>query len=353
MRVKSYFVARVEEAMAAAARDLGGDALLVNTRRTTADQEHLGRYEVVFATDVPAAPTAPATVAASTTAPLASIREQLELVRRKLQTAEADSSKPALLAEAIEHELNATGLDDAMVRELVTAIDVQSAAATAAWKTVAGRIVEERLSKLNAPVAFDTPGHTHLVLGLPGRGKTATVAKLALRLGVEDGPAVRIASLNANGSSAARYPALRGVAMQNANSISELRSALSRSHEGITLVDTPGPGPGGFQDAGLASLCRNHRALAVHLVLRADASLPNLLQAIERFRHYDPVSLIFTGVDEVSAYGSLVSAALFAKLPVSVLGTGQDVSTDFELGTPRRLAELVIYRQRLVARAAA
>ncbi|MEO7142158.1 MAG: flagellar biosynthesis protein FlhF, partial [Bryobacteraceae bacterium] len=49
MKLKSYFAASVEAAMNQAAQELGPDAMLVHSRRTTAETRHLGEYEVVFA----------------------------------------------------------------------------------------------------------------------------------------------------------------------------------------------------------------------------------------------------------------------------------------------------------------
>src|SRR5581483_3893247 len=48
MRLKSYFASTVETAMKMARQELGSDAMLVSTKRTTSESAHLGEYEVVF-----------------------------------------------------------------------------------------------------------------------------------------------------------------------------------------------------------------------------------------------------------------------------------------------------------------
>jgi hypothetical protein len=50
MKIKSYFARTVEGAMATARQELGPDAMLVNSRKTSLETRHLGEYEVVFAT---------------------------------------------------------------------------------------------------------------------------------------------------------------------------------------------------------------------------------------------------------------------------------------------------------------
>ena len=52
MRIKSYYANSVEDGMAMARAELGPDAMLVNSRRTSPEMRHLGDYEVVIVTDL-------------------------------------------------------------------------------------------------------------------------------------------------------------------------------------------------------------------------------------------------------------------------------------------------------------
>jgi len=49
MRMKSYFAPTVEDAMEQARREMGPEALLVNSRKAPPEARELGEYEVVFA----------------------------------------------------------------------------------------------------------------------------------------------------------------------------------------------------------------------------------------------------------------------------------------------------------------
>ena len=49
MRIKSYFAATVDEAMDKARRELGSEAMLMNSKKTELELRSLGAYEVVFA----------------------------------------------------------------------------------------------------------------------------------------------------------------------------------------------------------------------------------------------------------------------------------------------------------------
>src|SRR5438128_10972806 len=48
MRLKSYFAQSIGHAIESARLELGPDAMLLNSRKTSADQNYLGEYEVVF-----------------------------------------------------------------------------------------------------------------------------------------------------------------------------------------------------------------------------------------------------------------------------------------------------------------
>ena len=49
MRLKSFFADTIEEAISQARREMGPEAMLVNSKRSGAEARHLGAYEVVCA----------------------------------------------------------------------------------------------------------------------------------------------------------------------------------------------------------------------------------------------------------------------------------------------------------------
>src|SRR5947209_86429 len=48
MRIKSYFAGSVEAALIEAQRELGADAVLIQSKKSPDTARHLGEYEVVF-----------------------------------------------------------------------------------------------------------------------------------------------------------------------------------------------------------------------------------------------------------------------------------------------------------------
>ena len=53
MKLKSFFANTIEEAIRLARSELGPDAMLVHSKRTDTEAQHLGLYEVVVCGNAP------------------------------------------------------------------------------------------------------------------------------------------------------------------------------------------------------------------------------------------------------------------------------------------------------------
>jgi flagellar biosynthesis GTPase FlhF len=141
MRIKSYFAAAVEDAMAQARQELGPEAMLVNTRKSPPEARHLGEYEVVFAAEnVPAqAEGTAAQVQAQSgngadrlAMDVASLKNELEGMRRALVRsafAPARWSGVSPTASEAYAALAAQEVLPSLAREIVEAAEARVAAA--------------------------------------------------------------------------------------------------------------------------------------------------------------------------------------------------------------------------------
>ncbi len=94
MKLKSYFADTVEQAISEARREMGPDAMLVHSKRSSPEAEHLGVYEVVCAaaTDPvpqpeqaePVTPRLPAAPVDRLVQDVSSLRQQMERLARSL-----------------------------------------------------------------------------------------------------------------------------------------------------------------------------------------------------------------------------------------------------------------------------
>ncbi len=199
------------------------------------------------------------------------------------------------------------------------------------------------------PIQID-PGRTRVtaLVGPTGVGKTTTIAKLAAYAKLELKQKVALLTLDTFRLAAVdqlqQYAQILQVPVHVALTVEDIRSAL-RFYQDRTLVliDTPGHNP---KDAGVLGQLRHFLdelpEVETHLVLSATTKPRDLADIALRFEALRPSRLIFTKLDETSTYGPILSTLVRVKLPLSYLGTGQEVPQDLELATSRRVADLLL-----------
>jgi flagellar biosynthesis protein FlhF len=151
------------------------------------------------------------------------------------------------------------------------------------------------------------------------------------------------------------YASILGVGFQPLEAGFGLRQALTEfRHKDLILIDTPGFGPRDAEASSeLASLLVGHPEIEVQLILAATTQSADLTAAVDRFEIFRPAKLLFTRVDETSAFGPAFSEAARTGKPISFLATGQQVPEDLEEATKSRVVGLLLNREAVWSTAAA
>src|SRR5271170_7794957 len=106
MKIKSYFAATVEQAVQEARQELGTDAMLITSRRSSPETRSLGAYEVVFGLTAPTARprpmVPPADLAKDLSGELQNLRAQLQEIKTTLQGARPSESQTSEAEELFE-----------------------------------------------------------------------------------------------------------------------------------------------------------------------------------------------------------------------------------------------------------
>ncbi len=347
MQTRTYFASSVPAALELARRELGEDALLVDSKLASAAAKPFGRLEVTFAYSTQQETSAPAT--SSPLSDIEEIRQQISALKMM-----AGHTSPAIqeTSQPAELRLCAAGFDPALAREVVRA---------AFRRTGPGSLVQELTSRIpEATFAEFEPGETRTLafVGPPGRGKTTSLVKLAFRYGLGRKIPVRIYSAGAQGvgcrEQLARYAAILGVPFEACESLESLHLSLhGAGWKGLILIDTPGLSPADRSEtADLARFFTRRPEIEKHLVLRADARSADMLHVVERLSALAPSHLLFTGLDEATGSGAMLTALIKSGLPAVFAGTGRQIPEDLDEVNITALARAVSGERTLAVAAA-
>jgi flagellar biosynthesis protein FlhF len=360
MRIKSFFASSVEQAIQEARQELGPDAMLITSRRSSPEARSLGAYEVVFGLQSAAArprPTSPAAAPqADLSGELQNLRAQLQEIKSTLQgNRSAEHAAPD--AEDLFSRLISCDFSRTVARDLVSAAvrlrDLQPAPAVQPLQTYAADIASKKLH-FAAPLQQETQeaGRAIVFAGPAGAGKTTSLIKIAVREALANRLSVRILSLDpyrvAAHEKLRSFAGIIGVGFAAVNSVQEFVGAVEESrNKSLVLIDTPGFGPSeSEQRKEIAECLRRTPGKQTHLVLPASMKRESLERAVRDYAAFDPDFLLFTKLDEIESQGVIVSLALETGKPLSFFSSGQNIPEDIESATaPALLAS--VFRQEI------
>jgi flagellar biosynthesis protein FlhF len=366
MKTRTYRAGTMKEALAQVRRDLGGDAVILNTREVRGRRLFgLRRREMIEVTASDEAPAEVAIAMPNVASPAlhAQFNEQL----RSLHAMVADLSRHGRLdhllpdlpselvptyATLLEAEVPEV-LARRLVRHVADLLEPDEAHRPEVIRDALRDAVESCLPI--APPIGVVPGQRKVValVGPTGVGKTTTVAKLAanfklvhgLRPGLVTVDTYRIAAVE----QLRTYAEIIDLPLAVANSPAEMRKAIdSLGDVDLVLIDTAGRSPRDeVKIRELADFLAEAKPDEVHLVLSAVAGEKSLRAAVDRFSVVQADRLILTKLDEADGLGGVLAVIGQANRPISYLTTGQAVPDDIEPADRTRLAGLILGQEAL------
>jgi flagellar biosynthesis protein FlhF len=319
MHLKRYRRETVKDALRAVREDLGPDALVLSTRLVAAPgvRGWFGRriVEVTAAAERPS---------------MSGARHVEEPVASKADRA----------IEEVAARLQAAGLDAALARDVARALPPKRR------RGATLQTIREVLEQQLAPLAAADEGFApiEVFVGPPGVGKTTTIAKIAAQERAKHGK--RLALMSADGFRVGAVEQLRlyanilGTPLAVARTPYELESAL-RGAKRPLLLDTAGRSASDEASRDMLRALVGRRDVRTHLVIAANTPYSTARRALDRFEDARPSRLIVTKLDEAESLAPIVSLLRDRQLPISYLGTGQNVPEDLERATPPALAAWV------------
>jgi flagellar biosynthesis protein FlhF len=374
MRIKSYYSRTVEDAIAAARQELGPEAMLVNSRRSTSESRHLGEYEVVFVTDLAGGEESEPASAQGTAAPPApdrfsaefsDLKRELEVMRRALtRSAYAPQPRRGASPDAYEAYAALTGgeVGDELARAIVDAAEERAGAGARVPGIFERALAAELESRFRAQPALgrgDARPNIVALVGPPGAGKTTTLVKLAIHYGLASRRPALLLSMDTYRVAAAdqlrSYAAILGVSFQVLDTVAGLSQTIEENRgKDLIFIDTPGFGFGDLDAAEpLAQFLANRNDIDTQLVLPSSMKPADLARVVDAFEIFRPQRLLFTKIDETVSFGPILNESARTGKPVSFLTNGQRIPEDLEAASPGRLTDLVLSRRPAAGAAAA
>jgi flagellar biosynthesis protein FlhF len=365
MRLKSYFAESVEAAIEQARRELGPEAMLLNSREALPEARYLGRYEVVFARPAaePAGRPSPAKsdgedpAVAKLSREVAWLREQMERMAASVaraRAATAGAAHPEAFREVLARLADA-GVGAEIQEELAARLWARGEAEAllrAGNAEGIGELVRAELGRMFSvdPRLGREDGGAQVValVGPPGSGKTTTLVKLAVAYGLKRRRPVQMISMDTwriGGAEQLRtFAAILGVGFQALETPGALARALEEHrHKGLVLIDTPGQSARDmWAGEDLAAFLAACPEVDTHLTLTASMKAADLRRAVERYERFRPSKLLFTHVDETRSIGTILNEAVRTAKPISFLTHGQQIPEDLVEASREGILDLVL-----------
>jgi flagellar biosynthesis protein FlhF len=196
------------------------------------------------------------------------------------------------------------------------------------------------------PVLQERPEGPIMLVGLPGAGKTATLAKLAAGARAAKWPVIAITCdlAKAGGiDQLATYAKAMGITAYQAKNAGALKRAVGAAPEGaLVLIDTAGINPLKPDDmAALADLAAAANAEPV-LTLAAGGDVSEAGEQGQLFSEIGCQRLIATRIDAARRYGALLACAEGGKLAFAESGVSPEIASGLMFFGADALARLLM-----------
>ncbi|MCC2641818.1 MAG: putative Flagellar biosynthetic protein FlhF, binding [Nitrospira sp.] len=187
-----------------------------------------------------------------------------------------------------------------------------------------------------------------LFIGPSGVGKTSTIAKLATQYGIVEQRSIALITMDTFRPAAVEhlrlYAEVLGIELAVAGSCEAARAAIDHAREAeLVLIDTAGFNP--YESVAAQrwrGLVNDASPIEAHLVLAAGTRVPDLVVSVSQCVDVPSLRLLFTKLDETTGYGGIFEATHRTGVPLSYWGTGQRVPDDLMQAQVDRLGDLLL-----------
>ncbi len=198
------------------------------------------------------------------------------------------------------------------------------------------------------PFSFTKDKKVIIVIGPTGVGKTTTLAKLAANMVLTEKKKVGLITSDTYRIAAVEqlktYSEIIGVPLSIIYTPAEILNAIENyNNKDLILVDTAGRShKDKYQLMELKTLIKSSIDYEVYLVMSATTKFSDCIEIIKNYSFLDDYKLLFTKLDETSAFGVILNVAYITKKPISYITTGQSVPDDIEIADNSKIINCLL-----------
>ena len=242
---------------------------------------------------------------------------------------------------------------DELARELLTQVQRELTADQLDSCQLIRRKLAEVLEKMvstTGPVCCNLNGQPRTValIGPTGVGKTTTIAKLAAHYTLRQHKKVGLITIDTYRIGAVdqlrMYAQIIDVPLKVVLTPAELAEAIALMEDrDVIFIDTAGRSQNdSIKMKELGMFLNAVKPDEIHLVLSSTGQHSHLLSAAEKFKALGINRVIFTKLDEAIGFGVVFSVLRKIDASLSYVTTGQSVPEDIEVGSGRQLAQILM-----------
>lgn len=379
MRLKTYIVQNVSEAIPMIKRDLGADALILNTKKVKTGG-FIGffkkeKLEVIAAVEsqtrekkvskkpieeqnpifhqAPAqsamplqAEKAPAQEEKLTSELISELKNIKQFMMQVIEEDHLPASLKALNKRLIEQEVTAE-IQSEILSKLMLVLGQKPDYTNEQVKALAyAEII--KLIEEHQQVPEDKKPEIICFIGPTGVGKTTSIAKIAADLMLREDKKVGLITSDTYRIAAVEqlktYAGILNIPIKVVDSSADLNQAMDElSGCDIILMDTAGRN---YQQKqyidDLEVLLSDKNKIQINLVLSLTSKYEDMKKIIDNFQTIKMDQLLLTKQDETSSSGAILNLIYHYSIPVTYIANGQNVPDDILTATPELIANFVL-----------
>ena len=187
-----------------------------------------------------------------------------------------------------------------------------------------------------------------MVIGPTGVGKTTTIVKLAADFAVNQKKKVGLINTDTYRIGAQEqlqtYADILGIPLHVVYQTDELQKAMeSMSDRDVIFVDTAGKRPGDEQHReDILNIIRVLKPEDILLCLAATTGFASIKEMVDTYGFVDEYRLLITKLDETKYRGTLLNISWYTQKPLAYATTGQNVPDDIEVVDVSSIAKGII-----------